>query len=60
MSRRTLQESFSAGFLAGMAVVHSQSLDKQEKDYFNAWMRGDEFWCTKTLKKYQKMEMEGL
>lgn len=57
--KRTLREAFSAGFLAGMAVVHSQSVYKQENDFFKCWIRKNENWCTKTLKKYQEMEMEG-
>lgn len=58
MTRRTLQEAFSAGFLAGQAVVHSQDVVDQEDDYFKAWKRGDEHWCRDTLKKYQKMDLE--
>lgn len=58
MSRRTLENAFSAGFLAGMAVVHSQDVSAQEYDYFNAWKREDENWCEKTLTKYQKMDLE--
>lgn len=58
MKRRTLEDAFSAGFLAGMAVVHSQDLADQETDYFNAWKQGNENWCEKTLKKYQKMDLE--
>lgn len=57
-TRRTLQAAFGAGFLAGMAVVHSQDLVDQENDYFKAWKRGDEHWCKKTLEKYQKMDLE--
>lgn len=56
--RRTLKHAFSCGFLAGMAVVHSISLEEQEMDYFKAWKRGDEHWCKKTLEKYQKIELE--
>lgn len=56
--RRTLESAFSAGFLAGMAVVHSQDLADQENDYFKAWKRGDKHWCKKTLEKYQKMNLD--
>lgn len=58
MKRRTLESAFGAGFLAGMAVVHSQDLVDQERDYFKAWKRGDEHWCQKTLEKYQKIDLE--
>ena len=57
MKRRTLEAAFSAGFLAGMAVVHSQDLVDQEKDYFNAWKRGDDHWYKEILEKYQKMRL---
>ena len=57
-NRRTLESAFSAGFLAGMAVVHSQDLVDQESDYFKAWKRGDKNWCKKTLEKYQKMDLD--
>ena len=58
MKRRTLEAAFSAGFLAGQAVVHSQDVVNQEEDYFKAWKRGDEHWCQKTLEKYQKKDLE--
>ena len=58
MKRRTLESAFRAGFLAGQVVVHSQDVFDQEEDYFKAWKRDEEHWCTKTLDKYQKMDME--
>lgn len=58
MKRRTLVSAFSAGFLAGMAVVHSQDLVDQENEYFKAWKRGDEHWYRETLEKYQKMDLD--
>lgn len=58
MRRKTMKEVFSAGFLAGQAVVHSQSVDDQEEDYWKAFKSGDHNWATKVCEKYQIMDIE--
>lgn len=58
MSRKTLRDAFGAGFLAGMTVVHSQSLTDQENDFWKEYCKNTYHWCTKVLKKYQDKEME--
>lgn len=54
--KRTLYDAFESGFLAGMAVVHSQNVYEQQEDYFKAWKKGEEKWITKVFEKYQKAD----
>lgn len=50
--RRTLKDAFSAGFLAGQAVVHAQSVSDQEQDYWKGYKRDADHWLSKVHTKY--------
>lgn len=50
--RRTLKDAFGAGFIAGQAVVHAQSVPEQEQDYWKGYKRNVKNWLSKVQTKY--------
>lgn len=55
--RRTLKDAFSAGFLAGQAVVHSQGVWDQEQEYWEGYKRNVKNWLRKVHVKYTNKEL---
>lgn len=58
MARRTLRDSFKAGFIAGLGVIHSQSLNDQQLDYWNAYNNKIDDWFESVFNKYKDKEIK--